>query len=61
MNPKFPLSTLLVFFGVCSVLVAQTINRNIFTTDGPVNTTAQKGDTLYMGDQFSQDGKQTSV
>jgi hypothetical protein len=56
MNPKFPLSTLLVFFGVCSVLVAQTINRNIFTTDGPVNTTAQKGDTLYIGGQFSQLG-----
>jgi hypothetical protein len=56
MNPKLTLLALFVLFNLCSALLAQTINRNIFTTNGPVNATAQKGDTLYIGGSFSQLG-----
>lgn len=35
---------------------AQTIDRSVFTTNGAVYTTAQNGNTLYLGGSFSQLG-----
>ncbi|MBX7107670.1 MAG: T9SS type A sorting domain-containing protein [Chitinophagales bacterium] len=35
---------------------AQTINRNMMTTDGTVRTTIQDGNTIYLGGEFSHVG-----
>ena len=55
MKTKYTL--LLVIMFICNIyLHAQKLNRSIYTTDGPVYASYQKGDTLYIGGSFTQVG-----
>jgi hypothetical protein len=54
-----PTTLILLFTGIACTYFhssAQTIDRSIYTTDGPVYATAEKGDTLFIGGSFTQLG-----
>lgn len=56
MNTK---TTFLIVLCLCVALLhtaAQTLDRNIFTTNGEVKSTVQSGNTLYLGGAFNQMG-----
>jgi hypothetical protein len=56
MKFAFTFSLLLILLSASIFTKAQTLDRNIVTTNGPVYSTVQSGDTVYVGGSFDQMG-----
>ena len=60
MKPK-PILLLCILLSAHVMSFSQIPDQNYMVTDGPVNTLAQKGDTIYMGGSFDHVGYRVNM